>query len=132
MVGFLVSQILTSNGYPIEEIPSFNDKVFFYICVPILVFSAGFSMHKQHFFRNIRRLILFGVIGTFVQFILSSLLTHAWVNYFKKDMVTWDPETGAYAPLALPWPQIMIMCALLVATDEIATESFVDPNEQKP
>jgi NhaP-type Na+/H+ or K+/H+ antiporter len=47
-------------------------------------------------------------------------------------MQLWNPQTNAYEPLNLPWQQNMILCALLVSTDFIAAESFVDPNQQKP
>eukprot|EP00898_Chlorokybus_atmophyticus_P003337 jgi/Chlat1/4003/Chrsp26S04077 len=43
-----------------------DETIFFIYLLPPIIFNAGFSMKKKNFFRNFTRIMLFGVIGTFI------------------------------------------------------------------
>lgn len=45
---------------------SFDTEVFLDVCLPIIIFNAGFSVKKKMFFQNFLTLVLFGVVGTFL------------------------------------------------------------------
>ena len=63
LIGFLLSYVFDAEA---RTALIFNDSVFFYICLPALLFTIGFSMQHRHFFRNFKRILMFGVVGTFI------------------------------------------------------------------
>ena len=53
-----------------QEVVKFNDDIFFYVCLPPLVFASGFNMQRKKFFENIANILLFGVMGTITTFVV--------------------------------------------------------------
>lgn len=64
-----------SNNDSMQAVVEFNDNLFFYFCLPPLVFASGFNMKRKKFFENISNIMLFGVGGTIVTFAVFSALT---------------------------------------------------------
>ena len=58
----------TANNASMQAVVEFNDNLFFYFCLPPLVFASGFNMQRKKFFENISNILLFGVGGTIVCF----------------------------------------------------------------
>jgi len=126
IIGFVLSRVYAVSSLEAKSLPMLNDQVFFYICMPALFFTMGFSMRSRHFFRNIGKIIMFGVVGTIIQFVLTSFLTRLWF-WWNGTLTQYDPATGTYSPFTMSWLQIMLMSSLLCASDEIAAETCVDP-----
>ena len=59
----------------------FSDDLFFYLCLPPIVFASGFNMQRKKFFSNIRNIVLFGLVGTIIAFASFSLLTILYKDY---------------------------------------------------
>lgn len=57
----------------------FDDNTFFFVCLPPIVFASGFNMQRKNFFANIKNILLFGILGTFVAFFSFSAMT-IWVK----------------------------------------------------
>jgi NhaP-type Na+/H+ or K+/H+ antiporter len=36
-----------------------------------MLFNTGYTLHKSVFFKNIKYILLFGVVGTFLSFLVS-------------------------------------------------------------
>jgi len=53
----------------------FNATIFFFIVLPPIVFASGFNMRRSKFLANFGSVLLFGILGTFVVFIINSYLT---------------------------------------------------------
>lgn len=53
----------------------FSDNAFFFVCLPPIVFASGFNMQRGNFFANIKNVLMFGILGTFVAFSSFSALT---------------------------------------------------------
>ena len=68
-----------NNDEEIIELMKFSDSTFFFVCLPPIVFASGFNMQRGNFFANIKNILMFGVLGTFVCFFGFSALT----IYFK-------------------------------------------------
>jgi len=54
---------------------TFNGDVFFYVCLPPIIFASGFNMRRRRFFENIGYVLLFGIFGTILTFFVFSGLT---------------------------------------------------------
>ena len=74
-IGVGISYIMKiRHGETMQDLVEFNDNVFFYFCLPPLVFASGFNMHRKKFFENITNIMLFGVVGTVTSFIIFGCL----------------------------------------------------------
>jgi sodium/hydrogen exchanger 8 len=101
----------------------FSDDTFFYFCLPPIVFASGFNMQRGNFFANIKTILLFGVLGTFIAFFSFSAMT----IYLKNlgFITQYDGKTGIWSELELTSPECMLMCSLLCSSDVIAAISLV-------
>lgn len=77
----------------------FNENLFFYICLPPIVFSSGFNMHRGDFFANFKMVLTLGVFATFVCFTIFSGLTILAKENFTMRYI--DGSTGKWGNLDL-------------------------------
>ena len=110
----------------------FNDDLFYYFVLPPIVFSSGFNMYRKKFTANLRNILLFGVVGTFVGFACFSVMTIQYCNRVELKQYTYDEADNVWveSTLSLETIEILIMCALLCSSDVIAAISLVKPKEQ--
>ena len=93
VIGFLISMLAyLYDKDDFVHMFQFNNELFFYVCLPPIIFAAGFNMRRKRFFDNIGYILLFGVLGTIVTFAVFSGLTIAimqgnFLNYYS-------PHTG--------------------------------------
>ncbi len=81
LLGFLISLIaFLSGGDHFSHLFMFNDTVFFYVCLPPIIFAAGYNMRRRRFFANLGYILLFGLLGTLVTFIIFTTLTWAFME----------------------------------------------------
>lgn len=86
VMGLIISaglHFLTDN--PASYDISFDGTIFFYVCLPPIIFAAGFNMRRRRFFANIGYILLFGVLGTVTTFIAFSIMTYVIMN---QDFIT--------------------------------------------
>jgi len=84
IAGLLISLILhfagkETHAYDIH----FDGTIFFYVCLPPIIFASGFNMRRRRFFDNIGYILLFGVFGTIVTFFVFTGLTLGFVSTGK-------------------------------------------------
>lgn len=53
----------------------FDNEVFFTLILPPIIFGAGYNLRRKFFFKYVFYILLFGVIGTIVNFALVAPLT---------------------------------------------------------
>lgn len=95
VVGTIISAIYMYTGSSeFAEIMAFDDDLFFYFVLPPIVFAAGFNMYRQKFFSNIRNVLMFGMVSTFICFAIFSGLTLLVLDKFDFTQTTLDPVTG--------------------------------------
>lgn len=68
---------------PIAEKASFDPEIFFNILLPPIIFNAGYSMKKKHFFKNFGAILTFALLGTVISCFITGGLTYMFVSMFK-------------------------------------------------
>eukprot|EP00294_Goniomonas_avonlea_P005932 CAMPEP_0114563494 /NCGR_PEP_ID=MMETSP0114-20121206/13143_1 /TAXON_ID=31324 /ORGANISM="Goniomonas sp, Strain m" /LENGTH=449 /DNA_ID=CAMNT_0001749351 /DNA_START=497 /DNA_END=1846 /DNA_ORIENTATION=+ len=84
-----------------------HQSTIFLICLPLILFEAGFSLQKDHFFHNLGSILLFAVVGT----IISTVVVATCVYYLGQ----WGVVAKLEAKAAL------IFGAIVSAIDPVAT-----------
>lgn len=102
----------------------FNHDIFFYICLPPIIFASGYTMHRGTFFENLKMVMIFGVIGTLISFSTFALMTIGMNN--AMEMGVYDGATGEWGTLVMESREIILMCSLLCSSDVIAAVSLLN------
>lgn len=78
IVGILISLlvILSQPESNFSKGFHFNNVFFFTFVLPLIIFSSGYNLRQDLFFKNFRFIALFAFIGTFVSFFLISFFTY--------------------------------------------------------
>jgi len=79
-IALVMGLIISAGLHYLSEKPSdydvkFDGTVFFYVCLPPIIFAAGFNMRRRRFFENIGYILTFGVFGTIITFFVFAALT---------------------------------------------------------
>ena len=81
IVAIVISALLeiwTENNIKIIK---WNNDVFFFILLPLIIFATGYNMRREKFFENISNIIKFGVVGTLITFSIYSFLTYSFFYF---------------------------------------------------
>ncbi len=130
LLGMIVSFFaFYQNDQEFIRLLKFSDSTFFYICMPPIVFASGFNMQRGNFFGNLKNIMTFGILGTFVGFFCFSLMTISIKNLNFMQQI--DGKTGIWKNLELTSSECLLMCSLLCSSDVIAAISLIS-YEQEP
>ncbi|XP_047337593.1 sodium/hydrogen exchanger 1-like [Impatiens glandulifera] len=107
--------VLLVNGGRSSQFLVFSEELFFIYVLPPIIFNAGFQVKKKQFFKNFSIILMFGVFGTLISFILISIGAYF---LFKKIGLT---SFGIKEYLAIG--------AILSATDSVCTLQVLSQDE---
>ncbi|CDW83475.1 sodium hydrogen exchanger [Stylonychia lemnae] len=127
--GMLLSFLTFQTGHEdFNKLVTFDDNLFFYFCLPPIVFASGYNMKRRMFFRNFTNILLFGLFGTLITFSAFSIMTYIVCEF---DILwKYNGHTGEYEQFTLSIMEILLMCSLLCCTDVVAAISIIKYDEQ--
>jgi len=96
----------------------FSPEFFFFVLLPPIIFEAGYSLEKQHFFTNIGAITLYAVFGTIISTFFVGGLTYLFA---QKGYITGISTTNPMESL--------LFGALISAVDPVATLSIMNNPE---
>lgn len=88
----------------------FDPEVFFNYLLPPIIFYAGYSLKKRHFFRNIGSILAFAFIGTTISMFAIGGITYGFVKI---------TETSGLNVYTMEFIDCLMFGALVSATDPV-------------
>lgn len=73
-MGILLGVIFGFALYEEQYITEFSGEFFFIYILPPIIFAGGYNLKKDKFFKNIFYIVLYAVIGTIVNFLITLLI----------------------------------------------------------
>ena len=111
VLGVIMGGIIKyQTGIPV----TFDKDLFFYLVLPPVIFSAGYSLKRKNFFKYMDLITFFGVFGTIANFIIIALGAYAYGRLFGGD--------GWYK---VTWYEALVFSAVLTGSDEVSARSLV-------
>ncbi|XP_016021461.2 sodium/hydrogen exchanger 9 [Rousettus aegyptiacus] len=112
-------------GNPILEKMTFDPEIFFNVLLPPIIFHAGYSLKKRHFFQNLGSILTYAFLGTAISCIVIGLIMYGFV----KSMV----YVGQLKNGDFHFTDCLFFGSLMSATDPVTVlaifhELHVDPD----
>jgi NhaP-type Na+/H+ or K+/H+ antiporter len=118
VAGLIISATI---HYSVSDLDlTFNGEIFFYACLPPIIFAAGFNMRRRRFFENIGYILTFGIFGTIITFFVFAGLTSVISNLRLIKNNNLGDEV-----LELELIESFLLASLLCSSDVIAAISIV-------
>lgn len=90
----------------IQQKATFDPEIFFNLILPPIIFNAGFSLKKKHFFRNIGSILMFAIFGTMVScfitgFIMYGVMLISSLSFSLNDALFFGAIISATDPVTV-------------------------------
>ncbi|XP_019512497.1 PREDICTED: sodium/hydrogen exchanger 9 [Hipposideros armiger] len=112
-------------GNAILEKMTFDPEIFFNVLLPPIIFHAGYSLKKRHFFQNLGSILTYAFLGTAISCIVIGLIIYGFV---KAMVYAGQLKSGDFH-----FTDCLFFGSLISATDPVTVlaifhELHVDPD----
>ncbi|XP_055015379.1 LOW QUALITY PROTEIN: sodium/hydrogen exchanger 6 [Boleophthalmus pectinirostris] len=90
---YTLKRVISSSGNKVDDMSdnenemlrkvTFDPEVFFNILLPPIIFYAGYSLKRRHFFRNMGSILAYAFLGTVISAFIIGLLMYGTVTLMK-------------------------------------------------
>ena len=128
---FAGNSVLLYYRYRTKQVPesllSFSDDLFFDVCLPPIIFQAGFAVQagKRRFFRNSFDIFLLGGLGTVVSFVLVSYAAYTLLPFIEESAFI-EKGNKHHHKVHFQLSDALALGAVFSATDSVATLQVLD------
>ncbi|XP_053565986.1 sodium/hydrogen exchanger 9 [Bombina bombina] len=103
--------IKNHNGNTMLQKMTFDPEVFFNVLLPPIIFHAGYSLKRRHFFKNLGTILTYAFLGTAISCIVIGLIMYGFV---KAMMAVGQIQTGDFH-----FTDCLFFGSLMSATDPV-------------
>ncbi|WAR28637.1 SL9A7-like protein [Mya arenaria] len=91
-IKYSLDKIVTSveEEAPLEKTVTFDPEIFFNVFLPVIIFEAGYSMKRRHFFRNFGAIVMYAFVGTTVSCMVVGGLMFAITRFLPFEFTVND------------------------------------------
>ncbi|XP_013382889.1 sodium/hydrogen exchanger 6 isoform X1 [Lingula anatina] len=107
--------VYNAESTEIEDKATFDPEIFFNVLLPPIIFHAGYSMKRRHFFRNFGAIVTFAFLGTAV----SCMIVGGILYGFTRLMVTYSSLWKQWGLTNFGLTDCLFFGALISATDPV-------------
>lgn len=96
----------------LEARSTFNPEIFFHVLLPPIIFSAGYTMKKRYFFRNLGAILTYAFIGTAISTFATGAIVYGY------NVLMGVPESFNFT-------ECLLFGAMIAATDPITVLAII-------
>lgn len=103
-----------------------DETMFFYILLPPIIFAEGFNIQKEKFFRIFGYALLYGALGTSLNFIIISICNN-YLNNTDQIIITHDiGEDNIGYVIKFDYYYILLLSTVLSAKDSFTISTMIE------
>ncbi|XP_059156900.1 sodium/hydrogen exchanger 6-like isoform X3 [Physella acuta] len=73
---------------PLERAVTFSPEMFFNVMLPVIIFNAGYSMKRKHFFKNLGAILMYALIGTTISALVVGAIMYGLTRLMADIKIT--------------------------------------------
>ena len=104
-----------------------NETIIFSVLLPPMLFCQGYNFKKNAFLKNFKYICVFGIIGTFISFIMTAgfiqLASNLGIVFLILDLVRDFKDITKIRTLSI-W-EVLLLASCLCSIDTVASEEAV-------
>ena len=79
-------------GKLLQQKATFDPEIFFNIILPPIIFSAGYSMKRRHFFKNFGAIFTYAILGSMISVFVVAAITFAFTRLMPAISFTFNGD----------------------------------------